>query len=299
MADFNSGFWHWYVTVLTVVALIACFWLVRWMSDRSGDDPSEVDDTGHTWDGDLREWNNPLPRWWLGLFYITLIFSVIYLGLYPGRGSFSGVLGWSQVSQYETEVQEMEAKTGPLFARLVQQDIPTLAKSSEAVEIGGRLYAAYCIGCHGSDAGGARGYPNLRDADWIWGGSPEQIKTTILNGRIAAMPAWGAALGDQGIKEVTQYVISLSGRNADAALAEAGKTKYGMFCIACHGAEGKGNPILGAPNLTDDIWLYGGSEARIAESLLIGRNGQMPAYGEFLGEDKIHVLSAYVYSLSN
>ncbi len=299
MADFNSGFWHWYIAVLTVVSILACFWLVRWMSDKSGDDPSQVDDTGHVWDGDLREWNNPLPRWWLGLFYITLVFAVVYLVLYPGLGNFAGVLGWTSSNQYDSEVEQMEAKTGPLFARLVQQDIPTLAKDPEAVEIGGRLYAAYCTGCHGSDAGGNRGYPNLRDADWLWGGAPEQIKTTIVNGRIAAMPAWGAALGEQGINEVTQYVISLSGRDHDATLAEAGKAKYGMFCVACHGLNGEGNPLLGAANLTDDIWLYGGSEARIAESLLNGRNGQMPAYGEFLGEDKIHVLSAYVYSLSN
>jgi cytochrome c oxidase cbb3-type subunit 3 len=298
MADFNSDFWHWYIAILTIISILACVWLLRWMStghSKSG----TVEDTGHVWDGDLTELNNPLPRWWLGLFYITIAFGGFYLLLYPGLGKFSGLLDWTSKGAYEQEVAAMDAQVGPLFARYQQTPILDLTKDETALKVGERLYANYCTTCHGSDARGARGYPNLRDGDWLWGGTPAEIKTTIMQGRQAAMPAWEAALGgERGVDEVAQYVLSLSGRATISELAAQGKIKYDMFCVACHAADGTGNTALGAPNLTDNIWLYGGSLTRISESIAVGRAGKMPAQGEFLGEAKVHLLATYIYSLS-
>ena len=298
MADFNSDFWHWYIAILTIISILACVWLIRWMTSgfEHGD---EVESTGHIWDGDLTELNNPLPRWWLGLFYITLAFGGFYLLLYPGLGNFGGLLGWTSKGQYEQEVEQVEAEVGPLFAGYQQTPILDLIKDEKALKIGERLYLNYCSTCHGSDARGARGFPNLRDTDWQWGGDPASIKTTILNGRNAAMPPWEAALGgESGVNEVTQYLLRLSDRATINELADKGKAKYDTFCVACHGPDGKGIAALGAPNLTDDVWLYGGSITRISESLIKGRNGQMPAFGEFLGEAKVHLLAAYIYGLS-
>jgi cytochrome c oxidase cbb3-type subunit 3 len=298
MADFNSDFWGWYISILTILSILACLWLIRWMSPGS-EKTDEVEDTGHVWDGDLTELNNPLPRWWLGLFYITIVFGGFYLLLYPGLGKFTGLLDWSSKAEYEQEVARVDAEVGPLFARYQQTPVIDLIKDQTALKVGERLYANYCTTCHGSDARGARGFPNLRDGDWLWGGTPDEIETTILYGRQAAMPAWEAALGgERGVDEVTQYVLGLSGRATISELADKGKVKYEMFCVACHGVDGTGNTALGAPNLTDDIWLYGGSLTRIAESIAVGRNGIMPAQGKFLGEAKVHLLAAYVYSLS-
>ena len=298
MADFNSDFWHWYIAIATVISILACVWLLRWMTSGF-QKKDEAETTGHTWDGDLTELNNPLPRWWLGLFYLTLAFGGFYLLLYPGLGAFSGFLNWTSKGQYEAEVARVEAEVGPLFERYQQTAILDLIQDEEALKIGERLYLNYCSTCHGSDARGARGFPNLRDQDWQWGGDPASIKTTLLNGRIAAMPAWGAALGGEaGVNEVTQYLLRLSGRATIDELADKGKAKYDIFCVACHGPDGKGNQALGAPNLTDDVWLYGGSISRISESLIKGRNGQMPAFRDFLGEAKVHLLTAYVYALS-
>ncbi|TNF86194.1 MAG: cytochrome-c oxidase, cbb3-type subunit III [Gammaproteobacteria bacterium] len=298
MADFNSEFWHWYIAILTVLSILACVWLIRWMT-AGFVKKDETETTGHVWDSDLTELNNPLPRWWLGLFYITLAFGGFYLLLFPGLGSFSGFLNWTSTDQYEKEVAAIEAEVGPLFAKYQQTAIIDLIKDGEALKVGERLYLNYCATCHGSDARGARGYPNLRDGNWLWGGDPENIKTSIMMGRQAAMPAWEAPLGgERGVDEVTQYLLSLSGRATIEELAANGKTKYDTFCVACHGPEGKGNIAMGAPNLTDDSWLYGGSINRISESIAKGRNGQMPAHGEFLGEAKVHLLAAYVYGLS-
>lgn len=298
MADFNSDFWHWYITILTVLSILACVWLLRWMT--SGHKKTDqVEDTGHVWDGDLTELNNPLPRWWLGLFYITIAFGGFYLLLYPGLGSYAGILEWSSKTEYEQEVAKVEAKVGPLFARYQQTAILDLIKDEDALKVGERLYANYCATCHGSDARGARGYPNLRDNVWIWGGDPASIKTTIMQGRQAAMPAWEGPLGgESGVDEVAQYLLSLSGRATIAELADKGKAKFDIFCAACHGPTGTGNPALGAPNLTDDVWLYGGSITRISQSIAKGRNGKMPAHADFLGEAKVHLLAAYVYGLS-
>ena len=298
MADFNSDFWHWYIAILTVISILACVWLIRWMTSGF-QHKDEVESTGHIWDGDLTELNNPLPRWWLGLFYITLAFGGFYLLLYPGLGTFGGLLGWTSKGAYEQEIEKVEAEVGPLFAGYQATPILDLIKDENALKVGERLYLNYCSTCHGSDARGARGFPNLRDNEWQWGGDPESIRTTLLNGRIAAMPSWEAALGgESGVNEVTQYILRLSGRATIDELADKVKAKYDVFCVACHGLEGKGNPALGAPNLTDDIWLYGGSITRISESLIKGRNGQMPAQLDRLGEAKIHLLTAYVYGLS-
>ncbi len=298
MADFNSDFWHWYISIITVISILACVWLLRWMT--SGHKKTDqAEDTGHVWDGDLTELNNPLPRWWLGLFYITIAFSCLYLLLYPGLGSFPGILGWTSQGSYEEEVERVESVVAPLFERYQQTPVLDLLKDEDALKVGERLYASYCTTCHGSDARGARGYPDLRDHNWLWGGDPKSIKATITNGRIAQMPAWEGALGGEaGVDEVAQYVLSLSGRATISELAIKGKAKYDIFCVACHGPAGTGNTAVGAPNLTDDVWLYGGSLTRISESIASGRNGQMPAQRSFLGEAKIHLLSAYVYSLS-
>jgi len=298
MADFNSDFWNWYIAILTIISILACVWLLRWMTSgfQHGD---EVESTGHVWDGDLTELNNPLPRWWLGLFYITLAFGGFYLLLYPGLGTFGGLLGWTSKGAYEQEIEKVDAEVGPLFAAYQQTPVLELIKDKNALKVGERLYLNYCSTCHGSDARGARGFPNLRDKDWLWGGDPQSIETTLLNGRIGAMPAWEGPLGgESGVDEVTQYVLSLSGRATINDLAEKGKAKYDIFCVACHGPTGAGNTALGAPNLSDDIWLYGGSISRIAESIAKGRNGQMPAQRERLGESKVHLLAAYVYGLS-
>jgi cytochrome c oxidase cbb3-type subunit 3 len=298
MADFNSDFWHWYIAILTILSILACIWLLRWMT-TGYKKTDTVENTGHVWDGDLTELNNPLPRWWLGLFYITIAFGGFYLLLYPGLGKFSGMLDWTSKGQYEQEVARVEEEVGPLFERYRNTSILDLTKDETALKVGERLYINYCATCHGSDARGARGYPNLRDGEWIWGGTPDAIKTTIMHGRQAAMPSWEAALGgERGVDEVAQYVLSLSGRATISELASKGKAKYEIFCVACHGVDGKGNSALGAPNLTNDTWLYGGSLTRISESIARGRNGNMPAQGEFLGEAKVHLLSAYVYSLS-
>ncbi len=298
MADFTSSFWNWYIIIPTVGGIIACFLLIRWLSGGNLPSGDQAKSMGHVWDEDLEELNNPLPSWWLNLFYITLVFGIIYLLLYPGLGTFKGMLGWTSTSQYQEEMDKADARFGPLFERYREQDIAAVAADPEARRIGKRLFLNYCATCHGSDAGGARGFPSLRDNAWLYGGSPEQIETSILDGRSGVMPAWQDSLGDEGISEVTDYVFSLSGRDVDEAAAARGKEKYQMFCVACHGADGGGNQALGAPSLKDNVWLYGGTRSAVMETLAKGRNGQMPPHKDFLGEDKVHLLAAYVFSLS-
>ena len=299
MSDFTSDFWSWWIIAIVGGGIAFCIWLL--VSNKRTVQPVEgkAEATGHVWDENLEELNNPLPRWWIIMFYITIVFGIAYLALYPGMGTFQGFLGWTEKSQYEAEISAADAKYGPLYDKYLNQPIPAVAADDNAMKMGERLYVNYCAVCHGSDARGATGFPNLRDDDWLYGGSPEAIKHSLLYGRQAAMPAWGAALGgEQGIDEMTAYVIKLSGRPVDEAKAAKAASKFETFCAACHGADGTGNMALGAPNLTDDIWLYGGSPRAINETLTKGRNGVMPAHGEFLGEAKVHILSAYVYSLS-
>lgn len=300
MADFVSEFWNWFIVVPTLAGIAALFWLNRWMATpgrKTGETTTKT--TGHVWDEDLRELNNPLPRWWLNLFYITLVFGVGYLALYPGLGTFSGLLGWTQRAQYDAEVAAADKQFGPVYEQYLREDLRQVAANPQALKTGERLFVNYCTSCHGSDARGAPGYPNLHDNDWLWGGSPEAIKTTILEGRQGTMPAWGAVLGPEGVANVAQYVLSLSRTTTgDAAAIGAGKAKFAQLCVACHGPEGKGNVALGAPNLTDDIWLYGGTLETVMATIANGRSGRMPAHKDFLGEAKAHVLAAYVYSLS-
>jgi len=297
MADFTSSFWNYYIIIPTVLGIIGCFLLVRWLSGGIHPD-LEGKEMDHKWDEDLVELNNPLPRWWLNMFYITLFFGIGYLALYPGLGTFKGLLGWTSIGQYQREIDLADAKYGPLFKRFAGMDIIAVAADPDAQRMGERMFVSYCASCHGSDARGARGFPNLRDNDWLYGGAPETIEQTILNGRNGVMPAWEAALGGEaGVSDMTEYVFSLSGRNVDQAAAMRGKEKFATLCVACHGADGTGNQALGAPNLTDNIWLYGGTPARVMETIAKGRNGKMPAQREFLGEEKAHLLAAYVYSL--
>jgi len=299
MADFTSSFWSWFITVVVLVGILAMFVLNRWMSEPGRKDGGKVKTMGHVWDEDLEEYNNPLPRWWLNLFYVTLVFGLGYVILYPALGSFAGVLGWSEKGQYEKEIEAANAQFNPLYERYMKEDLKTLATNRDALKTGERLFINYCTGCHGSDAGGGPGFPNLRDDDWLYGGDPQVIKASIMNGRTGGMPAWGAVLGPEGVANVAEYVMSLGGRKVNEAAVAAGKEKFQQLCVACHGPEGKGNVAMGAPNLTDNVWLYGGSKKTIMESIEKGRTGRMPAHAEFLGEAKAHLLTAYVFSLSH
>jgi len=294
-----STSWSWYIIILTVANIVACFWLIRWTSKRQVGEAAQGDTTGHIWDEDLQEYNNPLPRWWLWLFYLTILFAVIYLTIYPGLGKYKGTAGWSEVGQYQTEMKEADSKYAPIFAAYAKTPIPELAKDNKAMATGQRLFLTYCSVCHGSTATGAPGFPNLTDNDWLYGGDPETIQTTILDGRNGMMPPMGAGLPDAQVDELVAFVLSLSGRQADATKVAAGKKLFDAMCVACHGPDGKGNHAMGAANLTDNIWLYGGSPGTIRQTIVHGRTGVMPAHRAFLGEEKVHLLAAYVYSLSH
>ena len=298
MSDFTSGFWEIYIGAITFIAILACLVLLQVMSSRRVPGGT-TETTGHTWDEDLGEYNNPLPRWWLWLFYITIVFSIGYLVLYPGFGSFAGTHKWSSVGQYESEVQQAESQYGPIYAKFAAMDLKQVAGDPDARAIGAKLFLNNCAQCHASDGGGSKGFPNLTDQDWLYGGDPETIKTTISGGRNGIMPALGPVLGEAGTKEVASYVRSLSGLPSDPILVANGKEKFATNCAVCHGPEGKGNPQLGAPNLTDKVWLYGSSEATIMETVTKGRNNVMPAHKNLLGDAKVHILAGYVYSLSN
>jgi len=302
MSDFTSGFWPIYISVLTLVSIIGTWVFLKAQTTRKLAPGEKPELMKHTWDGDLQDLNNPLPRWWLGLFYGTMVFGLVYLVLWPGMGNYAGVLGWTSKGEYEAEVKAAEAKFQPVYAGFMQKDIVTVAADPDARAIGKNLFLTYCSQCHGSDAAGAKGFPNLTDGDWLYGGDPDTIKATITDGRNGMMPAMGEALGADGTKEVANYVLSLSGRTHDAALAAAGQPKFAENCAACHMPDGTGMHAMGAPNLTDKVWLYGGSEATIIETITKGRGGVMPATTQTLGtssnkEAKLHLLSAYVYGL--
>lgn len=295
-----SGFWSGWIILITLGNIFACYWLVRWTTKKRPGESAMGDVTGHKWDG-LEEFNNPLPRWWLWLFYITIVFSLVYLVLFPGLGTFKGVLNWSsQGSQYGAEMESAAQTYDPIFKKYAAMPVDQVAQDEEAQGMGRRMFLSYCAQCHGSDAGGGKGFPNLTDNDWLYGGAPEQIKQTIMAGRQAAMPAHKERVDAAGIESLAHYVMSLSGRKeADAAKVAQGQQLFtANGCLACHGVDGKGNQAMGAPNLTDSTWLYGSSLDTIKESIANGRNGQMPAQGDFLGADKVHLLTAYVYSLS-
>ena len=300
MADFINDFWSVYIAILVALSIIGCGVLLWSQSKVQVTVPKDgkVETTGHVYDG-LEEFNNPMPRWWMWLFYITIVFAIIYLALYPGFGSFAGKLGWRSAGQYQEEVKLAEAGVGQMFEKYKATDLKALAADSKANAMGERLFLTYCAQCHGSDARGNKGFPNLADRDWLYGGEPETIKLSILNGRHGQMPPMGAAVGsEKDIESVAHYVLSLSGSTHDSIKATAGREKFAV-CAACHGADGKGMTAMGAPNLTDKTWLYGGSVATIMETIRLGRNNVMPAFADFLGEAKVHLLAAYVWGLLN
>jgi len=286
------------LAIVIVLSVLACGWLIWWTARPRPEEVAKGEIIHHVWDGDLQERNNPMPRWWLMLFYITIVFCFAYFLLYPTLGSYAGTLGWTSKGQYEAEMAQAQSKYGPLYAAYAGREATELAKDPKALALGHSLFANNCTTCHGSDGRGAPGFPNLADNDWLYGGDPKTIEQTITNGRQGTMPPLGAVLGDAGVGEVVAYVLSLSGHDAPADKVAAGKERFATICAACHGPDAKGNPALGAPNLTDDTWLYGGSPETIAKTVRDGRSGQMPAHGERLGADKIHVVAAYVYSLS-
>ncbi|WP_191603262.1 cytochrome-c oxidase, cbb3-type subunit III [Marinomonas algicola] len=293
-----SSFWSAWITILTLGSIFGSYWLLASVRKGQKNNSDTNVTTGHTYDG-IEEYDNPLPKWWYWKFVILVLFALGYLALYPGLGNFKGLLGWTQINEYERDVARAEAEFGPMFAQFANTPIEELAQDDQAMRIGQRLFSNNCAVCHGSAATGSYGFPNLTDNDWLYGGEAENIKTTILNGRVAVMPAWGVTLGEKGVYQVTQYVMSLSDRSEDAAAVTAGKEIFETNCTVCHGQDAKGNHLFGAPNLTDNIWLYGGSQERIMQTLRNGRNGKMPAWNEILGEDKVHIVSSYVYSLSN
>lgn len=296
MADFVSGFWNAYVMVLVFLSIAFCVFVL--VSNNKARTSGPVGLHDHIWDETLQEYNNPLPRWWMYMFWITIIFAISYLAMYPGFGNNQGKLGWSSGGQWEAEQKAAAEKYGPIFAKFRTMDLNAVAGDKEANAMGQRLFLTYCAQCHGADAKGAKGFPNLTDSDWLYGGEPETIKTTLLGGRQGMMPPFGPALGAEGTKDVANYVRSLSGLAHDSLRAQRGKDLFAQNCVACHGPEAKGTPALGAPNLTDKVWLYGSGEATIIETVTNGRSNQMPAFKEFLGEDKVHLLAAYVLSLS-
>lgn len=314
-----SSFWSIWITVITLGTIFGCFWLLRWcLANKTG--VAEGDDMHHEFDG-IIEINNQLPQWWTYLFYICIAWALIYLLLYPGLGNFKGLFNWKssnqgilslaesreavklarengEIVQYDREIAYAEETFGPLFADYASTDIQELARNPDAMATGRRLFLQNCAQCHGSDAGGQRGFPNLTDDDWLYGGTPQKIVETLTLGRVANMAPWLDSMGEQGVKEVVEYTLSLSGRKVDQQLADAGQARFAI-CAACHGADGKGNQDIGAPNLTDGIWLYGGSKDSVIETVNYGRNGVMPSFKDTLGPEKIHVVAAYVYSLSH
>ena len=297
MSDFSSGFWHVYITLLTVLSIVACAVFLKTQSMRKVS-AAKPETTGHVWDEDLAEYNNPLPRWWSWLFYLTIVFSLLYLVLYPGLGSWKGTLGWSQVTQLREEQQLAARQFGPLYEKFATSDAQALVGNREALAIGQKLFLNNCAQCHASDGAGSRGFPNLTAGAFQWGGDVKTIKATITEGRTGVMPPFGAALGEQGVKNAAHYVRSLSGLAADPIRVEFGREIYLKTCVACHGPDGKGNPALGAPNLTDRNWLHGSAEPVVMETITLGRTSQMPAHKTLLDEARIHLLTAYVLSLS-
>ena len=298
MSDFTSNFWSVFVTTLTLGGIVACG-ILLWLAGRKKVAATSDNTTGHVWDEDLMEMNNPLPRWWVWLFVITIVFSLAYLVAYPGLGTFKGKLDWTQQGEYEAEMAKAKTALEPLYARFASMKPEDIAADSQAQAIGERLFMNNCAQCHGSDARGSKGFPNLADGDWLWGGKPENIRHAIEQGRVGNMPPMAAAVGSaDDVRNLSHYVLSLSASPHDSLRASLGKSKF-TACAACHGMDGKGNQALGAPNLTDDIWLHGFGENAIAAMVNNGKVNQMPVQADKLTEAQVGVLSAYVWGLSN
>ena len=285
----NTG-WHWFVVAGLILSLAAMFWLL--LTNRQKSEGT----TGHEWDG-IHELDNPLPMWWVGMFVVTMIFALGYVAFYPGLGNFQGAGGWSSQGQHDAEVARHDQRFAPLYAELGSMDEEALAQDKRGMQVGRRLFLNHCSTCHGVNAGGTFGFPNLTDDEWQWGNDYDDIRATLANGRVAQMVPWGAALGEDGVVNVANYVLKLSGQAHDADAAAQGATQYNVMCVACHGADGKGNKLFGAPDLTNDIWLYGGSLEQIIFTLNNGRQGNMPAQSDILSDDKIHILTTYIRSL--
>ena len=294
-----SATWSLYVIALVALNIGAYTWLLWWTARRRPGDP-RPDETSHVWDGDLTEYNKPLPRWWINMFYLTIVFSIGYLIWYPGLGSFEGTSKWTSASEHDAQAKLAQEQLNKAFGRFADMPIDQIAQDADALRLGRSIFANTCSTCHGSDAKGARGFPNLTDNDWLWGGTPDDILTTVLQGRHGIMPPFGEVVGGEtGATEVAVYVQSLAGRKVDPALAAAGKPKFEMVCVACHGADGKGNTLLGAPNLTDDIWLYGAEFETIRSAVLNGHDGQMPAHEPIIGPMRARLVAAWVWAQSN
>ena len=285
-----------FISVIVLGTILGTLWLIWWTARGSG--AKSPQETTHVWDDDLTEYNNPLPRWWLWLFILTIVFGLFYLTLFPGLGRFGGLLHWTSATQLQAEDSSAELAFEQRYASLRGKTLAAIAEDPAALATGRNLFALNCSACHGSDGRGARGFPNLTDKDWLWGSGEETVYQTIAGGREGLMPAWGPVLGGPGVEQVEAYVLSLAGRHALDAEASAGRTQFELLCVACHGADGRGNQALGGPNLTDNIWLHGGSEKDIRETITNGRTNRMPAHLERLGETKVRLLAAYVLSLS-
>jgi len=293
------AFWHWFITVGTVLFTIWCIWLISWSAKQGPQNIADDEVVGHKWDGDLEEWNNPAPRWWLYFYFGTIVWAIAYLVAYPGLGNWDGLLGWSQLGQYEEEMQAAADRYEPIYERYAAMGFDELKQEPDAMKLGASLYASYCTTCHGSDARGATGYPNLTDNDWLWGGTEAAITTTLRQGRMGVMPILAPAMGgDAGVNNMVAYVRSLSGLVEADADAMSAQPMFVALCSACHNADGSGNPMFGAPNLTDEIWLHGSSDLAVRTPIINGRNSVMPAHGDLLGENRGKILAAYVSSLS-
>ncbi len=298
MSDFDANFWSVYVAGATLVGIVACL-LLLWITARKKIAGTADNTTGHVWDEDLTESNNPMPRWWMWLFVLTIVYSLLYLIAYPGLGSYQGELQWSSRQEYESEVAAADRELAPLYAQFTARKAEEVAGDANAMAIGERLFMNNCAQCHGSDARGSKGFPNLTDPDWLHGGTADKIAETIKGGRQGAMPPMAAAVGSaDDVKNVANHVLSLSGAPHDSLRAQLGKSRF-TACAACHGADGKGNTALGAPNLTDDIWLHGYGEQAIISIINTGRTASMPGQAGKLTDAQIHVLASYVWGLSN
>jgi cytochrome c oxidase cbb3-type subunit 3 len=292
-----TDFWSGYIIVLALANIVVVSWLLMWTRKMDLSEMAEDGTTGHEYDG-IKEYNNPLPRWWLICFWGSIAFALGYLALYPGLGKFQGLLGWTSHGELKADEAAYDKQFGPLYASFAAIPIPELAKNERAMKVAGRIFANNCAVCHGSNARGGNGFPNLTDHDWLYGGEPEKLVETLTLGRNGVMPAWLDTMGEQGVREVVAYALSLSGRKVNADLAEAGQARFGV-CAGCHGANGKGNQALGAPNLTDTTWLYGGTQKKVLETVFYGRQNHMPSFAKTLGPERVHLMAAYVYSLSN
>jgi cytochrome c oxidase cbb3-type subunit 3 len=298
MSDFDTDFWSVYVAGVTLVGILGCA-LLLWFTARTKVPAGGDNTTGHVWDEDLVEMNNPMPRWWMWLFVITIVFGVLYLAAYPGLGKYEGSLKWTSTAEHGGEVAQADKELAPLYAQFTAKKVEELAGDATAMAIGERLFMNNCAQCHGSDARGSKGFPNLTDRDWLHGGTPEKITETITKGRMGQMPVMAGAVGSpEDVKNVANYVLSLSSSPHDSLRAQLGKSKF-TACAACHGVDGKGNQAIGAPNLTDDVWLHGWGEQAIIAMVNNGKTNVMPAQEGKLSEAQIHVLAAYVWGLSN